>query len=124
MKFLIFGVTGLDEKRVITQAFVGGHKVIAFVRSRDRICTEQDNLRVVEGDITNQAAIMAAMRGQDAVVSNACAAKPWCRSPAIFHDVINNIAAMKENGIDRLIYQAALGVGDSRDAVRSSVTGL
>ncbi len=124
MKILIFGATGLAGKHVVTQALTRDHEVTAFVRSRDRLGTLQGKLRVVEGDIADRAAVAAAVRGQDAVVSNLGAAKPWRRSPAIVHGVANIIATMQEHGVDRFIYQSALGVGESRDAVRHSLIRL
>ena len=124
MRILVFGATGATGRLVVSQALACGHAVTAFVRSRSKLERVEGDLRVVEGDITDRAAVSAALRGQDAVVSTLGAAKPWRPSPDIVQGVGVIIAAMTAAGVDRVVYMSALGVGESRGAVRGSVLGL
>ena len=75
MKILVLGATGATGRQVVSQALARGHGVTAFVRSRGKLEGVKGDLRVVEGDITDRAAVSAALRGQDALVSTLGAAK-------------------------------------------------
>ena len=123
MQILVFGATGLTGRQLVTRAMAGGHRVTAFARSADKLTDIAGDLRVVIGDIADRRAVEAAVREQDAVVSTLGAAKPWQHTPAIVAGVGHILAAMKANGVDRFVYQSALGVGDSRSAVRA-ITGM
>ena len=123
MRILVFGATGLTGKEVVKAALGRGHQITAFVRSPEKL-DDIDGVDVVEGDITDAAAVSAAVKDHDAVVSELGGSKPWHHSPEIVTAVGHIIAACREHGVDRFVYQSALGVGESRDAIAGTVLGL
>lgn len=123
MRIVVFGATGLTGREVVAAALARGHAVTAFVRSPEKIA-DMDGVSIVQGDITNARHVGGAIKDQDAVVSELGGDKPWHRSPEIVTGIGNIIGACRKHGVERLIYQSALGVGDSRDAVRGTVLGI
>lgn len=69
MKLLVFGGTGGIGGAVLAAALDVGHDVTAFVRSADKLGEPRDRVRVVQGDLTDAAAIASVMAGHDAVIS-------------------------------------------------------
>ena len=69
MKVLIFGATGGTGRALVQQALEQGHEVTSFARDSAKVRTTHQNLRVVQGDITNSSSVEAAIHGQDAVLS-------------------------------------------------------
>lgn len=124
MRLVVFGATGRTGQDLVTRALGHGHKVTAFARRPDELDDRHADLRIVQGDITDAAAVAAAVEAQDAVVSTLVSAKPWRHTPAIVRGVAVIIAAAKTAGVQRFVYQSALGVGESRYAVRGTVLGL
>lgn len=123
MRILVFGATGLTGKEVVKTALGRGHQVTAFVRSPEKL-DDIDGVDVVEGDITDAAAVSAAVKDHDAVVSELGGNKPWHHSREIVTAVGHIIAACREHGVNRFVYQSALGVGESRDAIEGTVLGV
>lgn len=110
MKLIIFGATGTLGRVLVEQALEADHQVTAFTR-RGRIDGPQnDNLRVVRGDVLDRAAVSRAIAGQEAVLCALGAGrKGGIRAPG----TANIIDGMKENGVRRLVCQTTLGAGDS-----------
>lgn len=77
MHVLITGGTGFVGSHTVKSLMERGHTVRLFVRSRDRIPAALGPLGlsppddVVEGDVTDEAAVAAALEGCDAVVHSA-----------------------------------------------------
>ena len=68
MRVLIFGANGGIGKWAVKHAKERGYEVTAYVRNASRIVDRE--VRVVEGDISDAAAVESALEGQDAVI--------WC----------------------------------------------
>ena len=70
MKVAIFGATGGTGRELVKQAIEEGHEVTAFARKPEKLndLWHQD-LRVVQGDVTDYNAVERAVIGQDAVLS-------------------------------------------------------
>jgi uncharacterized protein YbjT (DUF2867 family) len=66
----------------------------------------------VQGNVTDAAAVDAAIAGQDAVVS-ALGPKKGDQMADVTTGVRNIIAAMQKHSVRRLVFQSALGVGES-----------
>ena len=111
MKVLIFGSTGSVGRLMVKQALEQGHNVAAFARDPAKLGIEHPNLRVVQGDAMDPAAVENAVRGQDAVV---CALGAGAKGTIRSEGTRNIIRAMEKAGVRRLICQSSLGVGDSR----------
>lgn len=109
MKIVVFGATGTIGRQVVEQALQQGHDVTAFVRDPAKV--QRSDVRAVQGDVHDAAAVRTAVQGQDAViVALGAGRKGGVRGPG----TRTIIAAMKAAGVDRLIVQSTLGVGDSR----------
>ncbi|MBF6480367.1 NAD(P)-dependent oxidoreductase, partial [Nocardia cyriacigeorgica] len=68
MRIAIFGATGTLGRHVLERALRQGHEVTALTRDASRVSTTHDNLRVLEGDVLDPAAVEGAVAGQDAVL--------------------------------------------------------
>jgi len=113
VKLLILGATGKTGRHLVTQALEKGHDVTILARDRSRVDTQHERLRVVEGDVTNHAALGDAMRGQDAVISALGRGMSFKSESLIERSVPGILAAMQTHGIRRLMFTSAMGVGDS-----------
>lgn len=109
MKIAVFGATGTVGRHVMEQAAEQGHEVTAFLR--DPMKLTRRGVRTVQGDVLDSAPVRTAVDGQDAVIVTLGAGRRGgVRGPGT--RII--IEAMKDAGVQRLIVQSTLGVGDSR----------
>jgi putative NADH-flavin reductase len=113
VKLLVLGGTGGTGRQVVTQALNAGHAVTVLARDRASVGVQHERLRVVDGSVRNIAALGDAMRGQDAVISAIGRGKSFKSENLIAESVPGIIATMQHNGIRRLIFTSALGVGDT-----------
>ena len=113
MKLLIFGSTGGTGRELLKQALDQGHHVVAFARNPARIDDIKNaNLQVVRGDVLDSQAVKSAVAGQEAVLSTigAGAGRTTLREDG----TRNIVEAMEKTGVQRLVCQSSLGVGNSR----------
>lgn len=113
VKLLILGAIGATGRHIVTQALEAGHDVTILARDRSRTAAPHERLRVVEGDVRNQAALGEAMRGQDAVISAIGRGVSFKSEQLIEQSVPGILAAMQAQGIKRLVFTSAHGVGDT-----------
>jgi putative NADH-flavin reductase len=113
MKLVIFGSTAGTGRELLEQALEQGHDVSAFARTPEKIDDlEYPNLQVIQGDVLDSAAVEAAIAGQEAVL---CTIGAGAGMTTLREDATRNIVqAMDRTGVQRLICQSSLGVGDSR----------
>jgi uncharacterized protein YbjT (DUF2867 family) len=111
MNITIFGATGTIGRLVVDQALADGHDVTAFTRDAARVTAKHDRLQVVEGDVTDPAACLPAVKDADAVVVVLGAGRKGEVREAGTRAVV---AAMKQAGGGRLVCQSTLGIGSSR----------
>jgi putative NADH-flavin reductase len=111
MKVAIFGSTGSVGRLMVKQALEQGHTVTAFARDPAKVDLKHANLRIVQGDATDLAAVEKAVRGQDAVL---CALGAGAKGTIRSEGTRTIIRAMEAAGVRRLVCQSSLGVGDSR----------
>lgn len=113
MKITIFGATGKVGRHLVTQALDQGHHVTVFVRNPDKLNQSDKNLKLVQGDIMNYAAVKQATAGQDAIV---CAlGMPLMNKDGLRAKGTENIVhAMQETGVSRLICLSVFGANGSR----------
>ena len=114
MKLLIFGASGRTGLELVQQALAQQHTVTAFVRNPDTFPLQHAHLRITKGDITNYAEVEQAVTGQDAVLSGLGPHTLLKRIPELVLGCRNIIKAMEKQGVKRLVYESALGVGDSK----------
>jgi len=110
MKLLIFGATGSVGRHVVNQALEQGHQVTAFTRHATKVDINRDNLEVAQGDVLDAAAVEKAVPGHDVVL---CALGAGRKGGVRAAGTRNIVAAMEKAGVQRLICQSTLGIGDS-----------
>lgn len=111
MRLLVFGATGGTGRALLEQGLAQGHQVTAFVRNPAALAA-RPGLTIVQGDVTDAAAVSRAVAGQEAVLS---ALGPRGGGYGVLPGGVRNIvAAMGQAGVRRLIHVSSFGVGDSR----------
>ncbi len=115
MKLVIFGATGKTGRQLMLQALQRGHTITAVARRPAAVDIHHERLQVVPGSFDDQAAIEAAIRGHDAVLSAVGA--PQNRQPTTVHtDSARSIcAAMTAVGVQRLICVTSGGTNPHHD---------
>lgn len=112
MKILILGATGATGTLFTAAALLAGHEVTALVRDPSRLAGRPE-LRAVAGDARDARALAAAADRTEALVS--CLGVGTTRNP---NDLIRDttravISAAAQTGLQRIVFQSALGVGAS-----------
>ncbi|WP_303319018.1 NAD(P)-binding oxidoreductase [Flavivirga abyssicola] len=115
MKVVIFGSTGTIGKHLIEQSLEKGHQVLAFCRDAEKLnIFSNPNLKIKEGDVFNVNDVESAVKGQDIVIIALGSGKDR-KSVVRSQGTKNIIAAMEDNGVNRLICQSTLGTYESNN---------
>ncbi len=113
MKLIIFGSTGGTGRELLKQALDQDHHVVAFARNPAKLVEFQHaNLQVIRGDVLDSEAVTGAVAKQEAVLCSIGTGP--ARTTLREEGTRNIIEAMAKTGVQRLICQSSLGVGDSR----------
>ena len=115
MKILFFGASGATGHHLISQALRLNHFVTAFVRNSSKLRSENVNIKVVNGDVTDYRCVEDAIRNQDVVLSALGASNPFKRDFKLIIGIQNIVTAMMKQKVRRLIYQSFLGVRENRE---------
>ena len=111
MRVLVIGAAGRSGEAVVNEALAAGHKVTAFVRGAAQY--KKANVRVVEGDVLDAAAVDVAVAGQDAVIDALGGKTPWKVTTMETSAAHNIVDAMRRNGVRRLLKISVVGAGES-----------
>ena len=112
MKLLILGGTGGTGRQLVEQALAAGHDVTALVRDPTTAgLAAHAKLTLVKGRATDAGEIAAAVAGHDAVLSALGPRKNM--DPISAEAAKATVEAMKRQGVKRLVWLSAGGVGDS-----------
>lgn len=124
MKVLVVGASGGSGRAVVEELLSRGHAVTAFSRHASALRRATGELRTVDGDATDPAAVDAIVPGHDAVVVTLGitenAVRVRLRGPAnTAADVRSRgtrtvVAAMQRQGLRRLAVQSTYGVGATK----------
>jgi putative NADH-flavin reductase len=115
MKVIVFGSTGTIGKHLIAQSLEKSYEVLAFCRDKAKLSEfDHSNLKTIEGDVFNPDDVARAIKGQEVVIIALGSGKSR-KSIVRSEGTKNIIAAMKTNGVSRLICQSTLGTGDSNN---------
>ncbi len=110
MRLLVFGATGGTGQVLLDQGLAQGHQMTAFVRNPAAL-EARPGLTIVQGDVTDAAAVGRAVAGHEAVLS---ALGPRGGGYGVLPGGVQNIVtAMSQAGVRRLIHVSSFGVGDS-----------
>jgi putative NADH-flavin reductase len=113
MRILIFGATGGTGRELVAQALQRGHDVTAFVRTPGKLSPVDCRLHVMQGDIQRAESIHAAIPGHDAVLS-ALGAGSLGPTTLLSDAAREIVVAMQAHGVNRIIWESSLGVGETR----------
>src|SRR5512135_1179425 len=85
---LVTGATGLVGYQIVQALLQRGRRVKALVRSIDKgRALLPEACELVQGDITDQAAVQRAMQGCSVVYHAAGLPEQWLSDPVVFHRV-------------------------------------
>ena len=115
MKVLVIGAAGRTGRLVVEQATSAGHEVTALVRRADEY--KVNDVRIFQGDATNQADMDSAVIGQDAVVDAAGSKSPWKTTSLESTIAEVTIESMRRHNVHRLVVISMAGQGDSMAVV-------
>jgi putative NADH-flavin reductase len=101
VRIVVFGAGGRTGRQIAAQALDAGHDVVAVTRQPEQM-PSRDRLTVRRGDVTDPAAVAAAVAGGDAVLS--VLGVPYSPKPVNVYSAgtANIIAAMTHHGVRRL----------------------
>lgn len=123
MKLVVLGASGGIGGHLVTEALARGHEVTAVTRPTSKF-TAPAGVRALTGDLTDEAFLRTAIQGADAVLSalglRMPGIAPWHRpeDPTFASRATTAVvAAMKAEGVSRIVVVSAGGVGESRAAV-------
>jgi len=114
MKIAIFGATGETGRQLVEQALAAGHEVLAYVRNPSKLIINHEHLKVIQGELTDEPLIENAVRGANAVIS-ALGPRGGSRNKPLTQGMQNIIAAMRKQGIRRLIITSTLSAKAPND---------
>jgi putative NADH-flavin reductase len=102
MRIVVFGANGPTGRQLTSQALTAGHEVVAVTRHPEQV-QPRDRLAVVGADVTDAAAVDAAVAGGDAVLS--VLGVPYTFKPVSLYSAgtANVITAMANHGVRRLV---------------------
>ena len=125
MKLTIFGATGRTGQHLVKKALEAGHEVTAYVRTPSKLKVQDENLNVVQGELTDPDKVAAAVAGADAVLSGLGAVRGGS-SGVMVPAAKSIVPAMKQHGVKRLIWASGAGVPDPQDqpALMNKIIGF
>ncbi len=95
---------GGTGRHLVTKALERGYQVKAFVRDPSRLGMEHQRLSIVRGNVLDEAAVMAAVRDIDAVISALGHRRYLWPTSILSRGTANLLAAMKEQGVRRFVF--------------------
>lgn len=112
---LVLGATGGTGRRVVEAALARRWTATAWVRRADAFPERPAGLRVVSGDVTDRAALAAALPGHDVVV--AALGQRWGSPPDLLRRAMDaTVGAMHDAGVRRLVAVSGAAVKFAGDA--------
>lgn len=112
-RVLVVGGTGGTGRELIAEALARGLEVTALVRSPARLEDLGPRITVITGDVRDETAIDAAMRGQDAVVSALGHRRYHDPRGVLSRGTASILRGMERHDVPRFIGVTSLGIGDS-----------
>lgn len=111
MKILVVGAGGKTGRIIVEQAVAAGHEVTAFVHKAEKF--NAANVRVVEGNAADSAAMNQAVLGQDAVLDTIGGKTPYLTTTLETDTAKTIIKAMQQHAVRRLVVTSSIGEGES-----------
>ncbi|MDH5254393.1 MAG: NAD(P)H-binding protein [Gammaproteobacteria bacterium] len=122
---VVIGATAKSSTEIIRQALAAGHAVTGVARRPGDVTIRNPRLKVLKGDVYDQASLEAAMTGREVVISMVgprVDPTDTAETPPTFDlfttGTANIMAAMKKKGNRRLLVASSLGVEDEFPTVK------
>lgn len=115
MKILVFGASGGTGHYLVSQARGSGHVVSAFIRDTSNLKVDQENIKIIQGDVTEYQSVENAITDQEVILSALGASSPFKRDVKLIQGIQNIVTAMTKQHVKRFIYQSFLGVRENRN---------
>ncbi len=122
---VVIGATAKSSTQIIPQAIAAGYSVTGVARRPEDVTLRDDHLKVLKGDVYDQASLEAAMTGTEVVISMVSPRvdpTDTAETPATFDlfttGTANIMAAMKKKGNRRFLVASSLGVEDGFPTVK------
>lgn len=112
-KIALFGGSGKTGLKFIEKASEKGHQIKALLRKPEKIKGKSENLLIIEGDLLDEQKVAETIKNTDVVVNLSGHVK-GSPSDLQLKSTEYIIAAMKKNGIRRLITLTGGGVRDEK----------
>jgi putative NADH-flavin reductase len=113
MKILVLGATGAVGRRLVSEGLARGHQISAFVRNARKLQQQSPNLKVVVGNVLDEASVSRAIEGQDAVAYAVGVRSP--RRTTLFSDSTRKLVRLMEaQGVIRLVCITGVGAGETK----------
>jgi len=113
-KINVFGATGGTGKQVVEQALASGYEVVAYARNPSKLSITNEHLLIVQGELSDAASIENAVAVADAVIST-LGPRGGSKNKPLTQGTQNIIAAMKKQGVHRLIITSTISAKDPND---------
>ena len=114
-RILVLGATGGTGRQVVEQAVAAGIDVTVIVRDPAKLSSPVQSIRVLTGDLLHNTAVLtAAVAGQDAVISTLGVGQSFKPGGLIRTTAPAVVAALQQQGVRRLVFTSAFGVGATR----------
>lgn len=114
MRLAIFGATGKTGHHLVRKALERGHEVTGLARTPSKLTIQHQDLTIVQGDVRFADVVSFVIKDADGVIS---AIGPTPNSPEdlMARAAENIISAMREHGVERLIWSTGAGVQAEKD---------
>ncbi|MBN2807056.1 MAG: SDR family oxidoreductase [Prolixibacteraceae bacterium] len=114
MIITIFGASGKTGHLLVEQALELGHQVRAFIRRENSLSIQHPKLKLVLGNLDNEASVRSAISGVDACISSLGGGSLRKQSTEITNGIQLITRVMEEENVMRFVYLSSIGVGESR----------
>lgn len=115
MRIALFGAATRTGRHVLDQALAAGHRVTALVGARADVTVEDDGLRVVIGDVSDESAVTDVVEGSHVVISVVGAHRSRRMTPRCLEATRTILGTMKAHNVGRILVVSAHGVGETYD---------
>lgn len=112
-KVLIVGASGATGGQLVTRALERGYEVTAFVRNPAGLPSQDQRLRILQGDVLDYRTVEAAVQDQDAVLCALGHRRYFGPTRILSEGTRNILTAMETHGVRRFVCVTSLGLGDS-----------
>jgi len=111
MKILILGATGATGNQVLNLALQEGHEISAYVRNPKKLEKYFGKIEIIQGELNDENKLVEAVKNKDAIISTLGYKNLWDKSLFINKAVSIVLKAMSIYGVNKLIYESAIGIG-------------